>query len=194
MKFKPNNFYHVFNRGNNKQKLFFHDENYQYFLRKIGNYLCPNCRVIAYCLMPNHFHLLIYVENVTNLPSGTMQILERKIGTMQSSYTRAINIQEKRTGSLFQAKCKVLEVSTEHAAACFHYIHKNPLKAELCRSLEAWTHSSFNEYLDPDTCEKCICHKEIAYNVLAISAIKEIFLMQTSKDIIGKNIMDILTK
>lgn len=194
MKFSPNNFYHIFNRGNNKQKLFFHHENYQFFLRKIEEYLCPNCQVIAYCLMPNHFHLLIYVEEVKNLSSGKMQILERKIGTMQSSYTRAINIQEKRTGSLFQPKSKVLEVSTEHASVCFHYIHKNLLKAGLCRSLKAWTYSSFNEYLDSETHAKSICTREVAYNLLGISKLKEFFLMQSSKDIIEKNIIDIFIK
>lgn len=110
--------------------------------------LCPNCQVIAYSLMPNHFHLLIYVEDVKNLASGKMQILERKIGTLQSSYTRAINIQEKRTGSLFHPKCKALQTSAEHAFVCFHYIQQNPLKAGLCRSLDGWRYFSFNEYLN----------------------------------------------
>ena len=194
MKFSSNTFYHVFNRGNNKQKIFFHEKNYQFFLRKIVEYLCPNCQIIAYCLMPNHFHLLIYVEDVKNLPSGKMQILERKIGTLQSSYTRAINIQEKRTGSLFQPKCKALEISTQHAAACFHYIHQNPLKAGLCRSLDAWSYSSFNEYSDSDTFTKSICTREVAYNLLGIPKLKEFFLMQSSKDIIEKNIIDIFIK
>jgi len=194
MKFSPNTFYHIFNRGNNKQKIFFHEKNYQFFLRKIVECLCPNCQIIAYCLMPNHFHLLIYVEDVKNLPSGKMQILERKIGTLQSSYTRAINIQEKRTGSLFQPKCKALEISTQHAAACFHYIHQNPLKAGRCRSLDAWRYSSFNEYSDSDTFTKAICTREVAYNLLGIPKLKEFFLMQSSKDLVEKNVIDIFIK
>jgi putative transposase len=194
MKFSPNTFYHIFNSGNNKQKIFFHEKNYQFFLRKIAECLCPNCQIIAYCLMPNHFHLLIYVEDVKNLPSGKMQILERKIGTLQSSYTRAINIQEKRTGSLFQAKCKALQISTQHATACFQCIHQNPLKAGLCRSLGAWSYSSFNEYYDSGTLAKAICTREVAYNLLGISKLKAFFLMQSSKDIVEKNIIDIFIK
>ena len=181
MKFSPNTFYHIFNRGNNKQRIFIHEKNYQFFLGKIEEYVCPHCEVVAYCLMPNHFHLLIYVDEVQNLPSGKMQILQRKIGTLQSSYTRAINIQEKRTGALFQPKCKVLEVSTEHASVCFHYIHQNPLKAGLCRSLEAWGYSSFNEYLDSETYAKSICSREVAYHLLGIPKLKELFLMQSCK-------------
>jgi putative transposase len=191
MKFSPNTFYHIFNRGNNKQKIFFHEKNYQFFLRKIEEYLCPNCQVVAYCLMPNHFHLLIYVENAKNLPSARMQILERKIGTLQSSYTRAINIQERRTGSLFQAKCKVLETSAEHALACFHYIHQNPLKSGLCRSLDAWSYSSFREYLDSENFAKPVCTREVAYNLLGVPKLKEGFLMQSYKDIPEKNFIDI---
>jgi len=194
MKFSPNTFYHIFNRGNNKQKIFFHEKNYQFFLRKIVECLCPNCQIIAYCLMPNHFHLLIYVEDVKNLPSGKMQILERKIGTLQSSYTRAINIQEKRTGSLFQPKRKALEISTQHAAACFHYIHQNPLKAWLCRSLDAWPYSSFNEYSDSGTFTKAICTREVAYNLLGIPKLKESFVMHSSKDLVEKNVIDIFIK
>ena len=194
MKFLPDTFYHIFNRGNNKHKIFFHEKNYQFFLRKIEEYLTPNCQIIAYCLMPNHFHLLIYVENVKNLPSGKMRILERKIGTLQSSYTRAINIQEKRTGALFQAKCKVLQTSAEHALTCFNYIHQNPLKAGLCRSLEAWSYSSFNEYLDSETYPKSICTRDVAYSMLGIARLKEPFYMQSSKGIIEKNIIDIFIK
>ncbi len=191
MKFSSNTFYHVFNRGNNKQKIFFHEKNYQFFLRKIEECLCQIVGSLHICLMPNHFHLLIYVEDVKNLPSGKMQILERKIGTLQSSYTRAINIQENRTGSLFQPKCKALEISTEHAAACFHYIHQNPLKAGLCRSLDAWEYSSFKEYSDSESFAKSICAREVAYNLLDIPKLKEFFLMQSSKDIIEKNIINI---
>ena len=194
MKFLPKTFYHVFNRGNNKQKIFFHEKNFQFFLRKIVEYLCPNSQIIAYCLMPNHFHLLIYVEDAKSLPSGKMQIPERKIGTFQSSYTRAINIQEKRTGSLFQAKCKVLQTSAEHALTCFNYIHQNPLKAGLCRSLDAWNYSSFKEYLDSENFAKSICAREVAYNLLGIPKLKESFLMQSSKDIIEKNITNIFIK
>jgi len=100
----------------------------------------------------------------------------------------------KANRALFQPKCKALEVPTEHASVCFHYIHKNPLKAGLCRSLEVWYYSSFNEYLDSETYPKSICTRDVAYNMLGIPRLKEPFLIQSSKDIIEKNIIDIFIK
>jgi len=62
MTFEPHAFYHVYNRGINREAVFFNRENYLFFLRKIRKYLCPCCDVVAYCLMPNHFHLLLHTD------------------------------------------------------------------------------------------------------------------------------------
>ncbi len=59
MKKEEGKYYHIYNRGNNKQKIFFDDENYLFFLSKFKKYLIPNIDVFAYCLMPNHFHFFI---------------------------------------------------------------------------------------------------------------------------------------
>lgn len=85
---------------------------------------------------------------------GINYILSRKIGTLLSSYTRAINIQENKTGSLFQQKTKALEISAIHEyddksdylTACFHYIHQNPIRGRLVNKIEDWEFSSFNDY------------------------------------------------
>lgn len=182
MKFNPNNFYHIFNRGNNRQSIFPHEVNYSFFRDKIKKSLEQHCDIVAYCLMPNHFHLLVYIQDdeVPMLSNNKMQILERKIGTLQSSYTRAINIQEKRTGSLFQPKCKVLELSNNHPFICFHYIHQNPIKAKLATNMNDWKYSSFQEYaLDVEG----ICNKEIAHSFLANPLEKKQFQEQ-SKSVI----------
>ena len=95
-----------------------------------------------------------------------MENLERKIGTLQSSYTRAINHQEKRVGSLFQAKFKVVDIGDlNQALACFRYIHRNPVKAGLVNEPQKWMHSSFNEYL---RLEAGLCNRRIAYDRLKI--------------------------
>jgi putative transposase len=186
MKFQPENFYHVFNRGNNKQVIFPRKENYYFFLKKIKKELSPCCSIIAYCLMPNHYHLLIYTgkEDHRILPSGRMQVLERKLGTVQSSYTRAINNQEKKTGSLFQAKLKVIELSEEHAFICFHYIHQNPVKAGLCSKFEDWVFSSYSEYINGSSNE--ICNRDIVYNLLKIPAEAMAFI-EHSKDAVSND-------
>jgi putative transposase len=58
------NIYHVYNRGNNKEPIFFKSDNYSYFLSNINRYVIPHCDLLAYCLMPNHFHLLVMQMNV----------------------------------------------------------------------------------------------------------------------------------
>ncbi|MEM9276517.1 MAG: transposase, partial [Cyanobacteria bacterium P01_F01_bin.143] len=88
--FQVNNFYHIYNRGNNRQKIFFERDNYLYFLSKLREYLVSNTvEITAYCLMPNHYHLLIYLNN--NNFSELMQKLAL-------SYTKAINKRYKRVG------------------------------------------------------------------------------------------------
>jgi putative transposase len=59
MHFSPGEFYHVYNRGNNHQPLFFSNRNYLFFLKKIRDQILPVARIISYCLMPNHFHFII---------------------------------------------------------------------------------------------------------------------------------------
>ena len=62
MQFESDHIYHIFNRGNNSQKIFFSDENYHFFLQKLKRQILPFADVLAWCLMPNHFHLMIYVN------------------------------------------------------------------------------------------------------------------------------------
>jgi putative transposase len=117
MYFKPGSMYHVYNQGNNRQVIFFKRENYFFFLRKIKTFIHPFADILAYCLMPNHFHLMIYV-NETEIPadrvnshpdnSGKRLTLNLSIGIMLRSYTRAVNNQEKRSGALFREETKAI--------------------------------------------------------------------------------------
>ncbi|WP_185152460.1 transposase, partial [Fulvivirga aurantia] len=114
-----------------------------------------------YCLMPDHYHLLISTHsNRQTTQSGqtideshSLNDLPRKIGTIQSSYTRAINKRFGWKGSLFQQKAKAKNLSDKNttylAEICFHYIHQNPLKAGLVKGFEKWPYSSFKEYTNP---------------------------------------------
>jgi putative transposase len=168
MSFKPGNFYHVYNCGNNKQKIFFTKDNYLFFKNKMRKELIPCCSVLAYCLMPNHFHLLIYFDfkDIRFRESIKMESLDRKIGTLQSSYTRAVNNQQNRTGSLFQAKFKMVEITDKKRALyCLHYIHQNPVKAALTKSPAGWEFSSFGEY---QSRENGLCDKVLAEQLLGL--------------------------
>ena len=66
MYFESNHIYHIYNRGNNSQNIFFTRDNYLFFLEKIRKHILPYADVLAWCLMPNHFHLMVYVK-VTEL-------------------------------------------------------------------------------------------------------------------------------
>lgn len=147
MNLYPNQLFHIYNRGNNKQRIFFKRENYLYFLKKVKEYLKPHADIIAWCLMPNHFHFLIYIrpEKDTKEVSTAIQIILR-------SYTRGINKQEIRTGSLFTQNTCSKPLAEElrinyYATTCFHYIHQNPMNSRLVQRMEDWEFSSFRDYI-----------------------------------------------
>ncbi len=64
MHFENGYIYHIYNQGNNSHKIFFNNENYLYFLRKIKIYIVSHADILAWCLMPNHFHMMVLVNEV----------------------------------------------------------------------------------------------------------------------------------
>ena len=90
---EPGRYYHLYNRGNNRQCIFFARENYIYFLRQFRHYVAERAvHVIAYCLMPNHYHILIYLR---------YESLSTAMHRFTMSYTNALNLRYQRSGSLF---------------------------------------------------------------------------------------------
>jgi len=120
MDFEDGHIYHIFNQGNNRQPIFFKRENYLYFLNKIRIHITPFADILAWCLMPNHFHLMVVVNDLdaethrvtlshpvstpfsTSHPVSNPQSFNQSIAVMLRSYTRAINKQENKNGSLFR--------------------------------------------------------------------------------------------
>jgi REP element-mobilizing transposase RayT len=167
VKLEPNQLYHVYNRGNNRQRIFFEKDNYYYFLRKLKSYLVPNCDLIAYCLMPNHFHLLIHANEKTIMPHKRsrqplssrknrapkrLTLFEWGLQQLLSSYSKGINKKYNRTGSLFQQNTKSKRTSSEffnddYSAWCFLYIHNNPKSAGLVVTPEDYEFTSYLDYL-----------------------------------------------
>lgn len=164
MYFAEQQWYHVYNRGNNRQPIFYSEENYHYFLKKMRKHLLPHCDMIAWCLMPNHFHWLVKVKEV---PQDTRQttrsgptsgskpefpeisLLNRSIATLLSSYTKGVNNRQSRSGSLFQQKTKaklLTDSDYNYPLSCFHYIHQNPLRGGLVTQSEDWPYSSYPDY------------------------------------------------
>ena len=162
MLLQPKTLYHVYNRGNNKQKIFFQAKNYDYFKKKACLELGDQIYFMAFCLMPNHFHFLIYTKSdfePKKFSSG--------LRTLLSSYTRAINKQESTTGSLFQQNTKFKQIdSDEYSQICLHYIHQNPLKSRLVKKMEDWPHHSFNEYWKN---EEGLCNTALAKELIRLA-------------------------
>lgn len=171
MKLAEGQIYHVFNRGNNRCEIFPLRKNYAYFIEGIRKYISPVCDILAWCLMPNHFHFLIHANALSTpmIKDGSIdrQRFSQGIKQLLSSYAKGINKQEGRTGSLFQQKTKAIPVTgpdCDYALTAFHYIHQNPLRACLVDKLEDWEYSSFREYIDPDA--DTLCNKELATRLL----------------------------
>jgi putative transposase len=171
MYFEKYHLYHVYNQGNNKQKIFFKRENYLFFLKKVRAYILPYADIMAYCLMPNHFHFLMKVNHVERIIEGfAPSVLNQSIGIILRSYTSAINKQENRSGTLFRKETKARCLTEPQGLAkawfnsefgtflnidipekdypqqCFNYIHQNPVKAGLADNPEDWEFSSAVDY------------------------------------------------
>ncbi|MEO7960453.1 MAG: hypothetical protein ABIR19_02835 [Ginsengibacter sp.] len=184
MHFFNNQVYHIYNRGNDKQLIFFNEGNYLFFLKKIRNEWLKYCEIICYCLMPNHFHLMIKpndeacINLVLNEKETHLQNLSKAIGQTLSSYTKAINNQNNATGNLFQKKTQGKCLSdfqetkngirpTDYFLACFHYIHQNPLQAKLVNDLKDWPYSSYPDYNGYRN--GTLCNKELAMELMNLS-------------------------
>ena len=166
---EPGNFYHIYNRGNNKENIFFEEKNYYYFLKKFDEYLSAFSDVYAYCLMPNHFHFLIKIKETSDKTSevsktsevftasyktsevlnqrGSKKLtpLEKAFKDFFISYAKSINRQYSRTGSLFQAKFKKKKIENDgYFTSIIQYIHANPVSAKLCSTYHAYRYSSYN--------------------------------------------------
>jgi REP element-mobilizing transposase RayT len=140
----PGLYYHFYNRGVNKEKIFFSPRNYEFFLEKLEYYCKDKAGVISYCLMPNHFHLLVKIF--------TDDFIEESLRPLLVSYSKAVNKEQTRVGPLFQGRYQVKGIEGDgNIVECSRYIHLNPVKAGLVNSPEEWSYSSFRYYQSPET-------------------------------------------
>lgn len=154
----PGEFYHVFNHANGWENIFKEERNYRFFLEKLAFHVLPVCRIYAYCLMKNHFHLLIRVRTEIELKElwkqdGNEEELSEKKLTLKtskafsnffSSYTQAFNKVYGRMGSLFVPSVKSEIISSDDSfRRVTLYIHRNPIHHGFVKSVEDWEHSSY---------------------------------------------------
>ncbi len=133
MKYQPfesGHYFHIYNRGNNDENIFFEKENYTYFLKLIKKYLLPIGDVYSYCLLPNHFHIIFKFKEDSELETdgkGKEPVLHQPFSNMLNAYTKAINKRYKRKGSLFQEHLKRIKISEEkYLMNLIIYVNTNP--------------------------------------------------------------------
>ncbi len=133
-------FFHIYNRGVDKQQIFFSDYYYALFLGLIQRFYDPSgLMILAYCLMPNHFHFLV------------KQLKEFAIShfmeQLAAEYAKTVNLHRLRSGHLFQGPYRLKWIPNEQNIPILaNYIHQNPVKAGLVSVPEAWEFSSCREY------------------------------------------------
>ena len=140
--YNMNSYHHLYNRGVNKETMFFEDNDYKYFLRRMKEYKEKYLiRVICFCLLPNHFHL--FVKQLTN-----KYTVGKFIGDLTNAYTRGTNKKYDRTGVLFEGTTKSKPITNENYFIWLcKYIINNPIKAGLVKQSEQWEYSSFKEFI-----------------------------------------------
>jgi putative transposase len=186
--FVPEEYYHIYNRGNSKQKIFLDKNDYQRFMDLLFAINCSkkfnfadsikgisvyekekSHRLVvigAYCLMPNHFHILI-----TPLSEDGVTKFMQKLST---AYVMYFNTKYNRTGSLFESKFKAEHINNDrHLKYLFSYIHLNPIKIiqknwkevgikqkeETMKFLKKYKYSSYLDYLGENRQENIIISK-----------------------------------
>jgi len=141
--FSNSGYAHLIMRGNNKQILFEEDEDYRFYLSRLGKYSRESAiRINAYCLMENHVHLLV------NDPEGNVPEMMRKIGV---SYAKYYNLKYEHCGHLFQDRylCEPVEDDV-YFLTVFRYILNNPRKAGICPA-EQYRWSSYKAFFRENT-------------------------------------------
>jgi putative transposase len=134
-------YYHIYNRGANRANIFCSDENYRYFLRLIKrDQQALQVTIVAYCLMPNHYHWLVRQDGDTAAGLLAQRVCK--------AYSNAFNNANHRTGALFEGSYKALIVADdEYLHQVCRYIHANPVQHGFVPNPASWLYSNYLEWI-----------------------------------------------
>ena len=165
-------YYHIYNRGNNGENIFIQERNYEHFLNLHFKYIEPIAETFAYCLLRNHFHMLVRVKseeeiketlkvstaNQHSIKQGNLagkgasqsrkplgsNYASKKFSDLFNAYAKAINKAYTRTGSLFEHPFGRVPVTTDRQFwNVIAYIHQNPQKHKFVEDFRNWKWSSY---------------------------------------------------
>ncbi len=139
--------YHIFNRGNNKEDIFREDRNYYYFLSLIKKYVLSVSDIYAYCLLKNHFHIILRIKDINELPEKLKTKPFLAFSNLFNTYKKSINKAYNRSGSLFQEHLHRNRVKDEsYLIKLITYIHLNPSKHQFTEDFRNYLFSSYKAY------------------------------------------------
>ncbi len=177
-------YFHIYNRGVNGEDLFKEKRNYYYFLRQYKFYCSDVLETLAYCLLKNHFHLLVYIKENIEVPrtdgkEGMFRLnASKQLGHFFNSYAQSINKAHKRTGPLFESPFERKWIDNEsYLMSMIYYCHRNPQHHDFVKDFRDGEFSSYDSIIRNDNrlvvTEKTINHFS---NVAAFKTAHSIFL------------------
>jgi putative transposase len=158
---EPGKFYHVYNRGINGSDIFHTEAHYTHFLKLYAKHCDLVVETYAYCLLINHFHLLVRVKE--ELPTYSVlypgkqnaksqQVIDpsKQFSHLFNAYAQHFNHTTKRRGSLFEEKFERIWVdNSRYFTQLVQYVHQNPQKHGLVADFRDYPHSSYHSHLSP---------------------------------------------
>ncbi|MFN8297367.1 MAG: transposase [Chitinophagales bacterium] len=151
--------YHIYNHAIGNENLFRNEENYAFFLRRYAYFIHPVARTYAYCLMPNHFHILVKIRSENEILNTFPKLktlekqdfdkfISKQFSNLFSSYTQSYNKVYHRKGSLFIKNFRRKEIRTDaYFTSVIQYIHKNPVHHGFTSELQSWYWTSYHSIL-----------------------------------------------
>ncbi|GAB4285443.1 MAG: hypothetical protein Kow0068_10790 [Marinilabiliales bacterium] len=163
---KPDKYYHIFNHAVSKDNLFIENKNYDFFINKFEKYMVEYVDVLAYCLMPNHYHFVIKVKKINetkkcqtlnkmsdiynnNNNNNNKSSISTAFKRLFTSYTNSYNKLYNRRGTLFQPRYKRLLINNEtQLKNTIIYVHNNPVIHGFVKKPSDWNYSSYNKIIN----------------------------------------------
>lgn len=135
--------HHVVQRGNRRQQVFFRDSDYEDYLRFLKEYSEKfQLKIVSYCLMPNHVHLIVIPQRHDSLASA--------IGDTHQKYTKMVNLRQDWRGYLWQGRFSSYVLDERYLYTVLKYIFLNPVKAGIVKKAEEYKWSSLRHHLERD--------------------------------------------
>jgi len=146
--FEAGHYYHIYNRGNNKEDIFMENKNYNFFLFRLKKYILPIADVYAYCLLKNHFHIVLRIKSEGDLPGTFKNKIHLPFSNFFTAYAKSINTAYGRTGSLFQEHLQRSKIEKdEYLKQVILYVHLNPVKHKFTNDFKTYIFSSYKTFL-----------------------------------------------